>query len=251
MNADLPSTKNQWRDQFNSALDKLASLADIVEDSDPMASRVTEAQESLRELLWDAPSTIDSARFEIDDLLAEYRHEAIAEHMVDVKAEARNIARYCLPYAIACRVADIDVELDDEIDLNDLQGSAGPAATKDEEGVDPSGTRVVLATADESGDDSTLADEIDEDIAEQSRLLRHHLDELKDVAWEAVYAASRGDVVQAIHHAQEVDLHHCAAVAAHEGWFEAVGAMSNVDTGRLGPLGEEIDMFMEWLRTMK
>ena len=23
--------------------------------------------------------------------------------------------------------------------------------------------------------------------------------------------------------------------AAHEGWFEAVGAMSNVDTGRLGP----------------
>ena len=48
---------------------------------------------------------------------------------------------------------------------------------------DPSGTRVVLATADESGGrDSTLADEIDGDIAEQSRLLRHHLDELKDVA---------------------------------------------------------------------
>ena len=117
MNADLPSTKNQWRDQFNSKR-STNSRVWLTSWRTRIRWRVVSLKpgESLRELLWDAPSTIDSARFEIDDLLAEYRHEAIAEHMVDVKAEARNIARYCLPYAIACRVADIDVELDDEID---------------------------------------------------------------------------------------------------------------------------------------
>jgi hypothetical protein len=260
-------TESTWRAKLDEAVEALTELGDQVDEWRPIAEGVLDARDNIEYELQGVCSAIREAAWDIDGYLSEYRHNAIEESMSDVSANIEILQTRGLPYSIVSRVGQDGVDLAEPIDLRELfpiRATSAEAHRADEAAAPSrqSSARVPVPmrgglfevaaegnpAAQDDEDDESLAERIDVDIQLHAESLRASLGMLCEAAEELEGAAASGDVASVITCSAGLTSAEEAARSAYDEWFASVGAMSNVDTSRLGELGQEIDSFVQYLR---
>lgn len=223
-----------WRAALDAAIEAVADFADEAEEWRPVARRLADAKDELECRFEGLYGAVSDAACEIDGLLADFHYSAIEEHLKSIDDNIESAISWGLPLAIVARAISPDVPLESSFDLGEwLTTHERPRAQPHEE--DCNNT--------EPDGNEELADLIALDISEHEHDLRMALDDAAEAIAGVEAAATAGDLGDLFAASQRLLIAQGQSRTAYDQWYLSLGAMSNVNTNRLGQLGEEIDLF--------